>query len=134
MAHFAQLDENNKVVNVVVIGNPDCIGEQGVECEQTGIVFCKSLFGSDTIWVQTSINNRIRKNYAGIGYLYDQQRDAFIPPQPYPSWVINEDTCQWTAPVPKPEDTDLGVFIWDEETVQWIALLRPEEDNPAVPQ
>lgn len=125
MAHFAQLDENNKVVNVIVVGDPDCCDENGIECEHLGVDFCKSLFGSDTVWVQTSINNRIRKNYAGIGYTFDPQRDAFIPPSPYPSWLLNEGNCQWGAPVPKPDDD--YPYQWDEDAQEWVLPVAPEE-------
>lgn len=122
MAHFAQLDENSKVVSVIVVGDQNCLGDAGVESEQVGIDFCRNTFGADTHWVQTSINNRIRKNYAGIGYSYDSQRDAFIPPTPYPSWVLDEDTCQWEAPVPKPPDTDTIIQVWNEDLLSWEAV------------
>lgn len=119
MAHFAQLDENNIVTQVIVVHNNDC-QINGVESEEAGIVFCKTLFGVETKWRQTSYNGNIRKNYAGIGYTYDPSRDAFIPPQPYPSWALNEDTCQWSAPVPYP--TDGGVYRWDESALGWSAI------------
>jgi hypothetical protein len=119
MAHFAQLDENNVVTQVIVVHNNDCqIG--GVESEDAGIVFCKTLFGVSTIWKQTSYNGNIRKNYAGIGFTYDAGRDAFIPPQPFASWTLNEDTCLWDAPTPYP--TDDKVYRWDEPTTSWIEI------------
>ena len=96
MAHFAQLDENNVVTQVIVVGNKDCADANGVEKESIGIAFCERLFGGN--WKQTSYNGNIRKNYAGIGYSYDPARDAFIPPQPGPEWVLNESTCQWENP------------------------------------
>ena len=122
MAHFAQLDANNVVTNVIVVGDQNCLGDGGIESEQVGIDFCRNTFGADTRWAQTSITNRIRKNYASIGYTFDIQRDAFIPPQTYPSWVLNEDTCRWDAPVEKPEDTEQIVYEWDEVTQSWLAI------------
>ena len=98
MAHFAQLDENNVVTQVIVVGNRDCADANGVEKESIGIAFCERLFGGN--WKQTSYNGNIRKNYAGIGYTYDAARDAFIPPQPGPEWTLDEDTCQWVNPNP----------------------------------
>jgi hypothetical protein len=118
MAHFAQLDDNNVVLQVIVVGNADTSDENGVEKEEIGVAFCQSLLGANTQWRQTSYNNRMRKNYAGIGYTYDVQRDAFIPPQPFASWVLDEDTCRWDAPVPYPQDGK--AYIWDEATVTWI--------------
>ena len=98
MAHFAQLDENNVVTQVIVVGNRDCADANGVEKESIGIAFCERLFGGN--WKQTSYNASIRKNYAGIGYTYDAARDAFIPPQPGAEWTLNETTCQWVNPNP----------------------------------
>lgn len=118
MAHFAQLDDNNVVLQVIVVGNADTADENGVEKEEIGISFCQSLLGADTQWRQTSYNANMRKNYAGIGYTYDAGRDAFIPPQPFASWVLNEDTCRWEAPVPYPQDGK--AYIWDEATTTWI--------------
>lgn len=118
MAHFAQLDENNVVTQVIVVHNNDCQID-GVESEDAGILFCKQLFGTETRWNQTSYNGNIRKNYAGIGYTYDEQRDAFIPPKTYASWVLDEATCQWKAPVDMP--TDGQMYTWDEATTSWVA-------------
>ena len=119
MAHFAQLDENNVVTQVIVVHNNDC-QINGVEVEEAGIVFCKSLFGSNTKWKQTSYNGSMRKNYAGIGYTYDAGRDAFISPKPFSSWTLNEDTCQWQSPTPYP--TDGKRYQWDEATTSWVEL------------
>ena len=116
MAHFAQLDHNNVVLQVIVIHNNELM-DNGVESEAKGIAFCQSLFPG-TNWVQTSYNGNKRKNYAGIGFTYDAQRDAFIPPKPYPSWVLIEATCQWEAPAPYPQDGQR--HIWDESTVSWV--------------
>ena len=116
MAHFAQISEHI-VTQVIVVANEELL-DGGVESEAKGIAFCQSLFGGD--WKQTSYNGRIRKNYAGIGYTYDSQRDAFISPQPFPSWTLVEATCQWTAPVAMPIDGKL--YSWNESTTSWAAL------------
>ena len=117
MAHFAKLDENNVVVEVHVINNNELL-QDGVEYEAKGIQFLTDWSGGYTKWKQTSYNNRIRKNYAGIGYTYDSARDAFISPKPFPSWVLNEETCQWGAPVAMP--TDGQSYYWDEATISWV--------------
>lgn len=119
MAHFAQLDENNTVTQVIVVHNNDC-QINGVESEEAGVVFCKTLYGVDTKWKQTSYNANMRKNYAGIGFTYDATRDAFIAPQPFASWVLDEETCQWNAPVSYP--TDGNLYRWDEDTVSWVEM------------
>lgn len=122
MAHFAQLDENNIVTQVIVVSNEDIKDSDGNESELTGIAFCKSLIGSNTIWKQTSYNANIRKNYAGIGFTYDETRDAFISPKPYASWTLNETTCRWEAPVAYPNDGNL--YSWNEETTSWVPLIN----------
>jgi hypothetical protein len=94
MAHFAELDDNNTVTQVIVVHNNELL-EDGIESEAKGIAFCQSLFGGT--WVQTSYNGNMRKNYAGIGMTYDADRDAFILPKPYDSWILDEDTCRWTG-------------------------------------
>ena len=114
MAHFAQL-ENNIVTKVIVVANQDTADEHGVEKEDIGIAFCSNLLGGT--WKQTSYNGNIRKNYAGIGYTYDEGRDAFIAPKPYASWVLDEAKAQWKAPVDYP--TDEGRFTWNEATTSW---------------
>lgn len=113
MAHFAEIDSNNIVTRVLVV--PD-------EQEHRGQDFLANELGLGGTWVQTSYNNRIRKNYAGIGYTYDAVRDAFIPLKPYASWLLNEDTCQWEAPIPYP--TDDIMYEWDEETTDWKAIVN----------
>ena len=120
MAHFAELDENNIVLRVIVVSNADTSDVNGVEREEIGVAFCRSLFGSSTIWKQTSYNGNFRKNYAGIGYLYDASRDAFIPPRPFLSWLLNEQTCLWEAPVAYPNDGK--GYRWDEPTLSWIEV------------
>jgi hypothetical protein len=119
MAHFAQI-ENNLVTQVIVVNNSDCLDEQGNESEAIGIQFCTDLLGGT--WVQTSYNGNIRKNYAGIGFTYDETRDAFIAPTPFPSWILDENTCQWEAPIPYPEVVEGSTerYTWDEATVQWV--------------
>ena len=119
MAHFAQLDENNIVMNVIVVSNNELLDENGVEQESKGISFCQSLLGGN--WVQTSYNGNIRKNYAGIGYTYDATRDAFIPPQPFPSWTLVGETAQWKPPVDYP--TDGKMYTWNEETTSWVEIV-----------
>jgi len=117
MAHFAQIDDSGTVLQVIVVHNNELLNN-GVESEAKGVSFCQALFGGT--WVQTSYNANIRKNYAGIGYTYDAGRDAFIPPQPYPSWTLNEATCTWQSPVPMP--TDNKPYRWDESTLSWVEI------------
>ena len=121
MAHFAELDSNNVVKQVIVVSNADTSTAQGEEKESIGIAFCERLLGGT--WVKTSYNATIRKNYAGIGFTYDKNRDAFIPPKPYASWVLNESTCLWNAPVAMPSDVGQGDppkrYTWDEPTQTW---------------
>ena len=129
MAHFAKLDENNSVLQVVVVNNL---------YEADGENWCKELFSSTNSWKQTSYNTRggvhytensntpdggtaIRKNYAGIGYSYNPTLDAFIPPPLFPSWLLDETTCQWESPVPAPDDGNM--YGWNEDSVSWV--LRP---------
>jgi hypothetical protein len=122
MAHFAQLDENNIVTQVIVVANNELLLD-GVENETKGIMFCKSLLGDDTRWVQTSYNGNIRKNYAGIGYTYDPVADHFFAPQPYPSWTLDAD-AKWQAPTPYPTEEE-KFFTWDEPTLSWVEIVLP---------
>jgi hypothetical protein len=115
MAHFAQLDDNNVVTQVIVVANSDTADANGVEKEHIGAAFCERLFGGN--WKKTSYNGSIRKNYAGIGYTYRADIDAFVAPQPYPSWTLN-DQAQWQAPVAMPDDG--GKYKWDEATTSWV--------------
>ena len=110
MAHFAEIDENNVVVRVLVV--PD-------DQESRGQDFLANDLELGGTWVQTSYNARIRKNYAGIGMSYDATRDAFIAVQPYASWVLDEDTCKWQAPTPRPDSIDGEMWIWNEENLEW---------------
>lgn len=121
MAHFAEIDNNDVVLRVVVVSNADTSTPDGTEVESIGIAFCQRLFGGN--WVQTSYNGNFRKRYAGIGYTYNRQYDAFIPPKPYPSWVLNTTTLDWEAPVPYP--TDGKFYYWDEATQSW-QLIEPQ--------
>ena len=118
MAHFAQLNEENLVTQVIVVANQDTADQDGVENEAIGIEFCTNLLGGT--WKQTSYNANIRKNYAGVGYKYDAALDAFIPPQPYSSWTLNNETAQWEAPTPYP--TDDKRYTWDEATIAWVEV------------
>ena len=121
MAHFARLDKNNIVTNVVVINNSDCLDNDGIESEATGIAFCQKLFDSSERWLQTSYNGNFRKRFAGIGYKYDEQNDVFISTPPFPSWELNSD-LDWEAPVPKPA---YEWVQWDEDTLSWIDISNP---------
>lgn len=118
MAHFAKLDENNVVTQVIVVANSDTSDASGVEKEHIGAAFCERLFGGT--WKQTSYNGNKRKNYAGIGYTYREDIDAFVPPQPYASWTLNETTAQWEAPVAMPDDG--GMYTWDEDNQAWAEV------------
>jgi len=121
LAHFAQLNEDNLVTQVIVVANQDTADKDGLENEAIGAAFCNNLLGGT--WKQTSYNAKIRKNYAGIGYKYDATLDAFIPPQPFASWVLDEATAQWKAPVDYP--TDGKVYSWDEATTSWVEVTQP---------
>lgn len=125
MAHFAQLDENNVVLQVIVIDNKDTADANGVEKEHIGAAFCEKLLGGT--WKQTSYNGTIRKNYAGIGYTYNESIDAFVAPKPYASWVLNEETARYEAPTAMPTDADAQAgeyYRWDEETTAWVKETR----------
>lgn len=131
MAHFAQLDENNVVTQVIVVSNEDTSDSNGVEVEEIGVAFCKKLLGADTNWKQTSYNNNFRVRYAGIGYKFYEELDAFIPPQPFASWVLNETTADWESPVgPAPTLTEVEIgahsfYRWDEEGGAWVLETPP---------
>ena len=114
MAHFAEIDENNIVTRVIVVHNNELLVD-GVESETKGIDFCESLFGHRN-WVQTSYNGNIRYNYAGVGYTWDSDNDAFYAPQPFPSWSLNENYV-WESPIPYPEDGN--IYSWNEDNQEW---------------
>ena len=113
MAHFAQITDGI-VTNVIVVHNNELLID-GVENEQKGKDFCHNLLGGE--WVQTSYNNNIRKQYAGIGFAYDSVKDQFVAPKPYASWSLDANN-DWQAPTPKPE----GDYMWDEETLAWVEV------------
>lgn len=120
MSHFAQLDENNSVLSVIVINNND-VGEPNFSFPETEIIgqhFINNVLKLSGTWKQTSYNGSFRKNYAGMGYVYDNIRDAFIPPKPFASWILNEETCLWESPVPYPNDGKM--YQWDESQLSWI--------------
>ena len=114
MAHFARIDENGVVQQVVVVDNKDTADAFGVEKEHIGAAHLEKILGGT--WKQTSYNGNIRKNYAGIGYTYRADIDAFVPPKPFASWILNAD-AQWEAPIAMP--TDGKMYSWDEETTSW---------------
>ena len=114
MAHFAKLGVGNIIERVEVVSNDVATDEQ------TGVDFLNNLYGTRDTWKQTSYNNNIRKNFAGIGYTYDQTRDAFIPPKPFNSWTLDEDTCLWEAPVAYPDDGQ--EYTWNETDQEWEIL------------
>jgi hypothetical protein len=122
MAHFAEIDSNNVVLRVIVVDNRDTSTPDGTEVESIGVAFCQRLFGGN--WLKTSYNGNIRKNYAGIGYTYNSGLDAFVPPRPFNSWVLNNSTAQWDAPIPMPSDAGTGEppkrYSWDEATTSWV--------------
>ena len=111
MAHFAKLGVGNIVEQVIVVSNDIAI------TEKSGLDFINKLYNTRDVWKQTSYNNNFRKNYAGIGYTYDEDRDAFIPPKPFNSWLLNEDTCIWEAPVAYPQDNN--EYKWNEQNQSW---------------
>lgn len=121
MAHFAEIDDNNIVLRVLVVDNSE---------EHRGQEFLANDLGFGGTWIQTSYNNNIRKQYAGIGFTYDPVADVFIRPTPYPSWVLNANH-DWEPPVPRPSDS--GLWVWDEETVSWVEADVQETSPPADP-
>ena len=126
MAYFAELNNSNVVVRVIAIANSCCQDVNGHEVESIGISYCQKLFGGT--WKQTSFNTfmgqhslgktPLRKNYAKVGHVYDEELDAFIPEKAFPSWVLNNETAQWEPPVPFPNDDNN--YDWDEETISWV--------------
>tara|TARA_R110000751_G_scaffold163484_1_gene269739 strand:- start:661 stop:1050 length:390 start_codon:yes stop_codon:yes gene_type:complete len=126
MAHFAEINALKKVVRVLAVDNNDTLDNNGNEDETVGAEYLSKEFGGT--WLRTSYNTArgahqlggtpFRKNYAGIGYTYDETRNAFIPPKPYPSWTLNESTCSWESPVAYPDDGK--IYEWDEETTDWV--------------
>ena len=120
MAYFAKLGTGNIVEQVISINNSVITDSNGVEQEQLGVNFINKLYNTRDVWKQTSYNNNIRKNFAGIGFQYDQQRDAFIPKKPYNSWILNEQTCNWESPVARPSDASINKnYKWNEQIQNW---------------
>jgi hypothetical protein len=134
MAYFAKLGTGNIVEQVISINNAVITDSNGIEQEQLGVDFINQLYKTNDVWKKTSYNTRggkyfnsnntlgdqsktFRKNYAGIGMIYDSQRDAFIPPKPFNSWILNEQTCLWEAPVARPDDNNK--YTWNEEILNW---------------
>ena len=137
MAHFAQLDENNVVTQVIVVSNDDTSDANGVESEAIGVAFCQKLLGSTTNWKQTSYNGNMRVRYAGIGFSYNSELDAFVTPQPHASWTLDSGTADWVsplgaAPALTDEETEAGKYYsWDEDAYQadnttgWVLTSPP---------
>jgi hypothetical protein len=119
MAHFAELDSNNVVLRVVVVDNKDTADAQGVEKEHIGAAYLERLLGGT--WKQTSYNGNLRKNYAGAGYTYNADIDAFVAPKPFPSWTLDAN-AQWQPPVPMPQDGQQ--YRWDETTQSWVVVSQ----------
>jgi hypothetical protein len=115
MAHFAELDKNNKVLRVISVNNSDIIDSNGNESEDIGKQFCNTLLGGN--WIQTSYNGTFRKNFAGTGMTYDSDKDVFLYPQPFDSWILDEDSGMWNAPVEKPMDGKK--YIWNDSINNW---------------
>lgn len=114
MSHWAELDENNQVIRVTVGDNNDPNGDEGYKW------LIDNLGGT---WVKTSYNSTIRKNFAGVGFSFDEARDAFIPPKPFDSWLLDEATCTWKAPVPYPDANEGEAYGWNEETLDWVLIV-----------
>lgn len=123
MAHFAKINNQNIVEQVIVVKNDVILKSDGTESELKGKQFLNSILGQAK-WVQTSYNGSFRKNFAGVGYTYDIERDAFIEPKPFNSWTLNEDTCRWESPIPYPSDGKL--YTWNEDISNWEELIIEE--------
>jgi len=119
MAHFAELDADGKVLQVIVVNNDDCLDETGDESEAVGIAFCQANFGGGW-WVQTSYNHNFRHRYADVDGFYDAELDIFIPPKPFTKWVLNKNFV-WIPPVPYPEVEGID-YAWNDEDGEWVAL------------
>lgn len=121
MAHFAELDENNVVINVIVVNDCDCHDDNGIENEEIGCENLCKMHGENKIWKQTSYNNNIRHRYAYIGGTYSPEYDVFLLPKPYPSWVLNTDNYNWEAPIGMPSDwyENDSNYLWDEDNQVW---------------
>ena len=143
MAHFARIDENNIVTQVIVVANEDTTDTNGVEVEEIGVAFCKKLLGAETNWKQTSYNNNFRVRYAGIGYSFSEELNAFIPPSPFPSWILVEETADWVSPLgaaptlTEEQITSRSFYRWNEEAYQadnttgWVLETPPAPEPEA---
>lgn len=143
MAHFCELDENNIVTQVIVVANEDTTDTNGVEVEEIGVAFCKKLLGAETNWKQTSYNNNFRVRYAGIGYSFSEELNAFIPPKPFASWVLVEETADWQSPLgaaptlTEAQITSRSFYRWNEEAYQadnttgWVLETPPAPEPEA---
>jgi hypothetical protein len=120
MAHFAKIKDDNTVADVIVVANEVLVDQNGDEQESFGLEFIASL-GLKGRWLQCSYNGSIRGSYPGFGFTYDEERDAFIPPQPYESWVLDEATYSWVAPIPYPGDG--GTYTWNESEGDWVEVV-----------
>lgn len=123
MAHFAEIDENNIVIRVIVVNDKDILNDSNIESEDIGIAFLKSKYGSDTNWKQTSYNGNMRTRYAGLNYTYNESLDAFVEPKPYDSWTLNTGTSDWDPPITQPtltadEEAAGKYYTWDESAYQ----------------
>lgn len=117
MAHFAQL--SGSIVQQVIVVDNNIITNGSQEVEQLGVDFCKSIFGSDTEWKQTSYNNELRGSFAGTGFTYNSTLNAFISPKPYTSWILNTGSYQWDPPTPIPEQINDERYYWNEDELRW---------------
>lgn len=129
MAHFAKINKDNIVIEIHVVSDANTCDANGNEDESIGVEFLKHLLGQETNWVKTSYNGNIRKNYAGIGYTYNKELDAFIPPKPFDSWVLDEDLAYYVSPVAKPEEKN-KIYFWTEKTQEWVeSEEKPFEES-----
>lgn len=124
MAHFAKLDENNIVTEVLVVNNDVLLKTDGTESEYKGKVFLNELFGSAT-WIQTSFNKKFRGNFAGVGFKYDETNDVFLSPKPFDNWILNEEGLDWIPPLPIPDNQN--PYYWDQENNNWVIEEPPFE-------
>lgn len=120
MAHFAEINSDNIVQRIIVVNNEVLLDSEGVEQEALGSAFCEELLGG--IWVQTSYNGNFRGKYAAPGDVYDSIKDAFIPNKPFESWILNETTFHWEAPIPMPNDGK--TYTWNESTNSWVEVIK----------
>ena len=125
MATFAELDDNNVVINVLAMDNDQLIDENGNESEEIGLSILSNIFGSNKKFVQTSISGKIRKRLACIGMIYNKEIDAFINEQPYPSWTLDVNTATWIPPIPKPGEPYVYDHTWNEENKSWDPISVP---------